>query len=554
MGPIVNLCIDWGFSVLTAKNGAEAIESFLTESPDLIFMDSVMPIMDGYEATTRIKALCKNRWLPIILVMKSNNDQDLSRGIATGVDDYLFPPVSPLLLRERILLLHRVAEMERVLNKNLKDVEEYRDIAQEEERLARQIIERVIRYDEIRGKNIQYWMLPAKNMSGDIVTATRAGYNKLYVMLADAAGHGLHASLMAMLIAQIFYDMAERGVSIASIAEELNWRIHKQMPANNFAAATLVSIDTYRRSIEIWNGGNPPLLFVNHQGNIVAGWGSMHLPLGILNRERFNAKAELFRWDEPGQLVLCSDGFLEAEDVDGRTFGWNRLLQVVSSVPIERCFASLVEAIQAHLGGKLAHDDISLVAIHCYSEDLFHKTNSHAEKGIKASEETIPWNLKIGLGPEKLKSFHLLPLLLDWLNLMDIRKAHNASIYLILSELYYNALDHGILHLDSNLKLQPGGFEYYMQQRIARLSTLTEGYIEIDMGQVNMGQVKINGRQMLRIHVKDSGPGFDHSKVVDTDKTNGIWPCAYGIRLIKNLCSEVEYRGSGNEVIVHYQL
>ena len=89
-----------GFDTLTASNGAEAIEALLDRDVDLILMDCQMPVMDGIEATRRIRALPSARAsVPIIGLTGQSDEGDRDAGLAAGMSDYLVKPVAPSALR-----------------------------------------------------------------------------------------------------------------------------------------------------------------------------------------------------------------------------------------------------------------------------------------------------------------------------------------------------------------------------------------------------------------------------------------------------------------------
>jgi anti-sigma regulatory factor (Ser/Thr protein kinase) len=105
-----------------------------------------------------------------------------------------------------------------------------------------------------------------------------------------------------------------------------------------------------------------------------------------------------------------------------------------------------------------------------------------------------------------------------------------------------------VLGLDSLVKLEPDGFQRYVQLRQSRLAALAHGTVV-----VRIAGVARDGRPMLSIVVKDSGPGFDHvSAMAHAAKLDA--PYGRGIPLLKRVCEEVEYRGAGNEVEVLFPL
>ncbi|MFI5397153.1 MAG: response regulator [Candidatus Binatia bacterium] len=91
------------FEILEAGNGIEALRLVEGEVPDLIFMDLKMPVMDGWEATRRIRAGGDARRIPIIALTAQAMAGDEQKALAAGCDDYVAKPiVDPDLIREKL--------------------------------------------------------------------------------------------------------------------------------------------------------------------------------------------------------------------------------------------------------------------------------------------------------------------------------------------------------------------------------------------------------------------------------------------------------------------
>jgi DNA-binding response OmpR family regulator len=91
-----------GYSVLQARDGEEALELAREAKPDLAVIDVMMPKLDGFELTRRLRAEEGTRRMPIILLTARTQDADLERGFETGADDYLRKPFSPQELSARV--------------------------------------------------------------------------------------------------------------------------------------------------------------------------------------------------------------------------------------------------------------------------------------------------------------------------------------------------------------------------------------------------------------------------------------------------------------------
>jgi len=91
-----------GYAVITAENGEEALAAIAKQRPDLILMDIQLPIMDGYEATRRIKADASLRSIPIIAVTSYALSGEGQKARVAGCDDYVPKPFSPRQLLAKI--------------------------------------------------------------------------------------------------------------------------------------------------------------------------------------------------------------------------------------------------------------------------------------------------------------------------------------------------------------------------------------------------------------------------------------------------------------------
>ncbi len=92
-----------GFSVITAINGMEGVEKALTEKPDLIIMDIMMPVMDGREAARRIRSNPETKSVPILAATVLYKESDLRSCIEAGCNDYIVKPFSSQELQGKIL-------------------------------------------------------------------------------------------------------------------------------------------------------------------------------------------------------------------------------------------------------------------------------------------------------------------------------------------------------------------------------------------------------------------------------------------------------------------
>ncbi len=99
------------FDVITANNGQTAIELAASEQPDIILLDVMMPIMDGFEVCEKLKAREDLQHIPVVMVTALDQPSDRVRGLEAGADDFLTKPVNDLALFSRVRSLVRLKMM-----------------------------------------------------------------------------------------------------------------------------------------------------------------------------------------------------------------------------------------------------------------------------------------------------------------------------------------------------------------------------------------------------------------------------------------------------------
>ncbi|MCP5268888.1 MAG: diguanylate cyclase [Zoogloeaceae bacterium] len=101
-----------GITPIPAENGNDAVDLFLSERPDMVLLDIILPDIDGFEVARRLRQLEQpGEWTPILFLTSLTSDEDLEKGIAAGGDDYIFKPVSDVVLGAKIRAMQRIIQM-----------------------------------------------------------------------------------------------------------------------------------------------------------------------------------------------------------------------------------------------------------------------------------------------------------------------------------------------------------------------------------------------------------------------------------------------------------
>lgn len=537
-----------GHEIVVARSGEQAVALFAERAPDLVLMDVVMPgAVDGIEATRRIKAQQGSKWVPVIFVTAASQEHAYLRAMEAGGDDYVTKPVSGVVLRAKLAAVERVLVLQRETAAQRERLERYYYDAEEEQKVAGHLMQRLVQVNNLRDPAVRWRLTPARHMSGDLIAAARTPAGDLHVLLADGTGHGLTASLGVMPVVQPFYAMTAKGFGLSTILQEINRKVRDWLPPGRFVAATVAAIDYREGVLQVWNGGNPPAVVVGRDGSVMHRFDSRQLPLGILPASDFDATVERVQLPDGCELVACSDGVIEAQGAASEQFGRERLLAALARAKPRERMDAINQALEAHLAGAAPHDDVSLVVVDCALDCSEEVTGTVSLSEVAAS--TARWRFAIELGPDELRSLDVVPMLIGMVESVTSSASHRANLFVIFSELFNNAFDHGLLLLDSRMKAAADGMERYLGLRQRRLKQLHEGSIEIEL-ELQPGPDGVK----LMIRVRDSGDGFDwrrHAREPEPDETT---PHGRGIAMVRQLCADLEYRGSGNEVVAWYRL
>ena len=532
-----------GHRVLTASNGLEAVGLFEQERPQLVLMDALMPVMDGFEAARRIKELAGEALVPIIFLTSLTESEALVRCLEVG-DDFLAKPYNQVILQAKISAMDRLRRLQKTVLEQRDLIAKHNEHLLTEQRVAKAVFDKVAHSGCLSAANIRYLQSPFALFNGDLLLAAFKPSGGMHVLLGDFTGHGLPAAIGAMPLSEVFYGMTAKGFSMAEILREMNAKLKRILPVGVFCCATMLNLSFQRRVVEVWNGGLPDghLLRVGSGERVPLV--SRHLPLGVLEPASFNEAYEVHPLQPGDRIFLLSDGVLETCDGGGQLFGEERLLRVLDGghAP-QQLFDEIQRALTAFSGE--AHDDVSMIELSMVDDaDLSRPPLAFSDSG---QSSPLDWSARFEFRAEALKRFNPLPFLLQLL--MEVRglRVRGGALYTVMAELYSNALEHGVLGLNSRLKSDAQGFAQYYRERSQRLQGLQDGYVRFDLELLPEA-----GGGCLRIRVEDSGAGFDVAHALDQQRDCGSLS-GRGLRLIGQLADHCQWSPDGRGAVVEFR-
>ncbi|HSJ07109.1 MAG TPA: diguanylate cyclase [Longimicrobiales bacterium] len=112
-----------GYDILEASDGGQALDLVRSHAPDLILLDVMLPDIDGYEISRRIKGAVDLPYIPIILVTARDSTQDKVTGLDAGADDYLTKPINFPELEARVRSMLRIKRLQDELEEKNRELE-----------------------------------------------------------------------------------------------------------------------------------------------------------------------------------------------------------------------------------------------------------------------------------------------------------------------------------------------------------------------------------------------------------------------------------------------
>ncbi|WP_250657663.1 ATP-binding SpoIIE family protein phosphatase [Alkalimarinus coralli] len=530
-----------GHKVVTARDGVEAVDKFKQSAPEIVLMDALMPRMDGFEAARRIKQLAGEELVPIIFLTSLTDAPSLAKCLDAGGDDFLSKPYNRVILQAKINAFNRMRIMHSTLQFQRDQIAENNEHLLQEQQVAKTVFDNVAHLGCLHAKNIKHLLSPLSVFNGDVLLACQKPSGGMHVLLGDFTGHGLPAAIGAMPIAEIFYGMTNKGFAMTDVLREINQKLKQILPVGFFCCACMIDMSFARGDVEIWVGGLPEAIIYRTNGELIK-ISSNHLPLGVLEASRFATETYRYEMSPGDRFFMWSDGIIEARNVSGEMFGEDRLYQVYQEQhEAAELFSSIKQRVHSFIGEGERDDDLTMVEVEMVrEEDLSTDVSSNLLKSALIGP--VNWALCYELRGKTLKDFNPLPLLLHVIMEVPGLRLFSGQVYTILAELTSNALEHGVLKLDSGLKNSPEGFSQYYALRAERLERLEDEWVKISVDHVPEG---MGG--LLKIKIEDSGTGFDYSGFKQAKMSNDRYS-GRGIPLLVSLCRHFEYTGTGSTV------
>ena len=317
--------------VISASNGQEALEKVRDAAPDLVLLDIMMPVMDGFTVLSQLKAEAATRDIPVVIISASNDLKSVVNGIQMGAEDYLPKPFEPTLLHARVSSSLEKKRLHDLRALYLKSLERELEIAREI-----QMSFLPTELPTIEGWEVAAYFKAAREVAGDFYDAITLPDDQFVFNVGDVCGKGIGAALFMTLYRSLIraaatttYLAPAREGKLDPNAERLKQAVSC---ANNYVMEThedakfttlfigLVELKTGR--LTYMNCGNESPLVIRKDGSMTE-LKPTSPAIGIFKGIEFAIGETILEKDD--MLLAFTDGITDAMNGDNSTFGRQRL-------------------------------------------------------------------------------------------------------------------------------------------------------------------------------------------------------------------------------------
>ena len=364
---------DLDYETISAGNGQEALVLVETESPDMILLDIMMPVMDGFEVLSRLKAEKSWRDIPVVVISAMSDMDSVVKAIELGAEDYLPKPFDPTLLQARLN-----AGLEK---KRLRDLEHlYLRGLERELEIGREIQADFLPYEILQpeGWKIATYFKAAREVAGDFYDVFNLTEGRIGLIVGDVCDKGVGSALYMALFRSLLratsditrftrgfeeHDAESDSASVLKNSIEFTnqyiCRVHKSAM---FASLFFGVLDPKSASLSYINAGiEPPLVL--RQGKVLTELMPTGPIVGGIEDIHFDVGETHLKPDDV--LLLYTDGITDAQNVNGEEFGRERLLSIVEkhSTSADSLINHIVSNVQSFIDETSQFDDITLMAV-----------------------------------------------------------------------------------------------------------------------------------------------------------------------------------------------
>jgi sigma-B regulation protein RsbU (phosphoserine phosphatase) len=346
-----------GHRILVARDGPTALDIAQKARPDLVLLDVMMPVIDGFEVCRTLKAEPRTRDIAVIFMSARGEVSDKVSGLELGAVDYITKPIQAEEVLARVATHLSRLHLERALR-------ESRDRLDHElagaARMQRSILPAAM--PEHPAVTFAAYYETSRHAGGDYYDVITLDANRFGIMVADVSGHGAPAAIVMAMIRAVLHTYPGVPDDPPAVLHHINRHFRFLWDTAMYATAVYGVLDAARGTIRLSLAGHPPPLLVRSGEAVQA------VPIEA---------TMCLLWDELGdiptaehalragdRLVLYTDGITERSARDGSMYDpeqFSAALTRIGAAPPAEIVREIVAELERFAAGHEPDDDQTLL-------------------------------------------------------------------------------------------------------------------------------------------------------------------------------------------------
>ncbi|ARN55843.1 response regulator [Sedimentisphaera salicampi] len=351
------------FAVDSTESGFQCIEMVKRNKYDLVYLDIMMPEIDGFQVCAKIKEINEN--IPVILVTALSDSDYLRKGFEAGAIDYIRKPVDDLELKARTNNILKNKEAENKIRELYSSL--LRDL-----KVASKIQSHMLPPEFVVDTDMNFCSgySPSTQIGGDLYDIIKLSADRIFVYIGDISGHGAQAALLMAAVKstiRVIIEEKEGEIEPYELMNILNKTLAGNLFENHYMTLLAGVIDLSSDEFTFFNAGHLPIIQFNckqRKGSQLANKGS--IPIGWdSSLEYHKEEQDTITLSGDNIYILLTDGIIECEGPDSEELGIEGFIDLLESVIIPDTCLLLPHKVKSWLhnaGYEISQDDFSMLS------------------------------------------------------------------------------------------------------------------------------------------------------------------------------------------------
>lgn len=360
------------YLVYSSTTGSNALTKIPKIQPNLIACASHLPDMSGFDFCKTIKDDSEYRDILVLMIIDPTYSEEEEKALYSNSDDYISRGFTGKMLLSKLRSLFRINDLNASLKSRYAELEEANKYLELQIQMAMKVQRSIIKDVDMSYKNIKVKTkyLPALAIGGDFFNVRVIDKNRLGIIIGDVSGHGISASLLTIMLSQIFVSFCHDIDMPSTLLRKMNeafYSVFEDSDSDMYACVFYAIIDINKGLVTYSNSGESYPVLISERGKKSAELEVDGIPVGMLKDVTYVDKS--FEYKEGDVIFFHTDGLGDFYYKDDNSFFMEKLrYSLMETVRTHDKIEDIMElTLNTFYNEKDSHkyknDDVSVIAV-----------------------------------------------------------------------------------------------------------------------------------------------------------------------------------------------